>query len=302
MYRTLVIIRYTFLEATLQPIYSFLLTLGAAIVVVFGVLPFFALGDDTKMFMSVTIDIVFLVVLLAALFAASKSIYDEIEDRTMLTLMSKPVKRWEVVVGKYIGIILSAGLAIAILGTVMALSTWFRIPNDYLLNSNSLSDIMARETRDYRVMHLTGLACQLFLTWLQIDVLVAIAVALSTRFSLVVNLPTVILIYIAGNLTRFLFPIATGPLAGKPAAVKGIAQVFALLLPYLQVFDLKAWTLLSTIRVPSTAFAGDTNGVALNTIFTGMGLAALYALTYVVFALSAGLWSFQSRELGGGEG
>ena len=37
--------------------------------------------------------------------------------------------------------------------------------------------------------------------------LAAIGVALSTRFSLVVNLPVVIIIYIAGNLTRFLFPL-----------------------------------------------------------------------------------------------
>ena len=45
------------------------------------------------------------------------------------------------------------------------------------------------------------------LVWLQVSVLAAIGVALSTRFSLVVNLPAVILIYIAGNLTRFLFPL-----------------------------------------------------------------------------------------------
>ncbi len=106
MYRTLVIIRYTFLEAVLQPIYSLLLTLGAAILFIFGLLPFFTLGEDTKMFKSVALDVILLLVLLATLFATSKSIYEEIEDRTMLTLMSKPVRRWEVMLGKYLGIIL----------------------------------------------------------------------------------------------------------------------------------------------------------------------------------------------------
>jgi ABC-type Na+ efflux pump permease subunit len=302
MYRTLVILRYTFLEATLQPIYSFLLVLGAAIVIVFGLLPFFALGEDTKMFMSVTLDVVFLLVLLASLFAASKSIYDEIEDRTMLTLMSKPVQRWEVMVGKYLGIILSAALGVAILGIVMVLATWFRIPNDYLLNRDALNDIVAQQTSDYRIMHITGLLAQLVLTWLQICVLVAIAVALSTRFSLVVNLPAVILIYIAGNLTRFLFPIATGPLAGKPAPIRWAAEAITIVLPYLQIFDLKNWTLLSTIRVPHTMFILDNQGISLSAIIGGVAIAALYALAYIIFALCAGLWSFQTRELGGGEG
>jgi ABC-type transport system involved in multi-copper enzyme maturation permease subunit len=302
MYRTFVIARHTFLEATLQPIYSFLLAIGGATIIVFGLLPFFALGEDTKMFMSVALDVVLLVVLLASPFAASKSIYDEIEDRTMLTLMSKPVQRWEVVVGKYLGIILSAALGVAILGAVLVLSTWFRIPYDYLLLNNSLNDIVREEIRDYRLMHISGLTAQLVLTWLQICVLVAVSVALSTRFSLVVNLPAVILIYFAGNLTRFLFPLSTGPLADKPAAVKAIAGLFSLVLPYLEVFDLKGWTLMATIRVPTTAFADDARGVNLSTILIGVGVAALYAIAYSTFALCAGLWSFQSRELGGGEG
>jgi hypothetical protein len=72
MYRTLVIVRYTFLEAVLQPIYSLLLTLGAAIIVIFAMLPFFTLGEDTKMFKSVGLDVILLLVLLATLFATSK--------------------------------------------------------------------------------------------------------------------------------------------------------------------------------------------------------------------------------------
>ncbi len=302
MYRTFVIMRYTFLEATLQPIYGFLITLGGAIVIIFGLLPFFALGEDTKMYISVTLDVILLIVLLTSLFAASKSIYDEIEDRTMLTLMSKPVQRWQVMLGKYFGIILSAGLGVAILGCILALGTWFRIPNDYLLNIQTLNDLVSTRIWQYRLMHISGLIPQLILTWLQISVLVAISVALSTRFSLVVNLPAVLMIYVAGNLTRFLYPLSTGALAGKPAIVKGVAWFFSLILPYLESFDLKKWTVLSTIRVPGTTFAADSRGVFLSDIYGGVAHAALYAVAYVGFALCAGLISFQSRELGGGEG
>src|SRR5690242_13918501 len=119
MYRTLVILRHTFLEAIVQPIYPLLLGIGSAILAVFGVLPFFTLGEDTIMYKAVGLDVVLLLALVITLFATSRSIFEEIEDRTMLTLMSKPIRRWEVLVGKYLGIILAAGLAIAIFGVII---------------------------------------------------------------------------------------------------------------------------------------------------------------------------------------
>src|SRR5215212_2803072 len=149
MYRTLVILRHTFHEATVQPIY--------ALVLVFG--------------------------LISTLFACSRTIYDEIEDRTMLTLMSKPLYKWEVLVGKYLGILLAALLAIVVLGGVLALSTWYRIPNDFLIR-NTLDDRELNRLRELRLMHVISLVPSLFQNWLQISTLAAVGVALSTRFSL----------------------------------------------------------------------------------------------------------------------
>src|SRR5262245_56311717 len=133
MYRTFVILRHTFLESVVQPIFSLLLVIGTGILIVFAALPFFTLGEDTVMFKAVGLDVILLLVLVSTLFATSKSIFDEIEDRTMLTLMSKPLRRWEVIVGKYLGIILAAGLAMLIFGIILILCTWMRIPDDYQL-------------------------------------------------------------------------------------------------------------------------------------------------------------------------
>jgi len=306
MYRTFVIVRHTFREAIVQPIYSLLIAIGAAILVVFAMLPFFTLGEDTTMFKSVGLDVILLMVLISTLFATSKSIYEEIEDRTMLTLMSKPVQKWEVLVGKYLGIILAAALAVGLLGIVIILCTWWRIPSDYLLRTTSLDDRELKQIWDYRVMHIAGLVPSLFLMWLQIGVLAAIGVAISTRLSLVVNLPIVILLYVAGNLTRFLFPIfsdaPTAPLRDRSVVTKGLAWGISLLLPYLEVFDLRQITVYRPLAVANTAFANDPNAVRMGTIGVYLGVATLYALTYVLFALSAGMWLFQTRELGGAEG
>src|SRR5438477_1578217 len=215
MYRTFVILRHTFIEAIVQPIYPLLIVIGAAILVIFGLLPFFTLGEDTIMFKAVGLDVILLLVLISTLFATSKSIYEEIEDRTMLTLMSKPVHRWQVLVGKFLGIILASLVAIAILGAVLILATWWRIPGDYMLRTSTIDERDLRQLYELQMMHIMGLIPNLILIWLQIAVLAAIGVAISTRVSLVVNLPIVILLYIAGNLTRFLFPLnaSSSPMA-----------------------------------------------------------------------------------------
>src|SRR4051812_20199557 len=152
MYRTSVILRHTFLEAIFQPIYSLMIMLGAAILAVFGALPFFTFGEDTLMFKTVSLDVMMLLVLISTLFITSRSIYEEIEDRTMLTLMSKPIQRWEVMLGKYLGIVAAAGLALLALGVVFCLALWWRIPTDYQIRSASLDNREIRELWEIRKM------------------------------------------------------------------------------------------------------------------------------------------------------
>jgi hypothetical protein len=307
MYRTLVIARHTFREAVVQPIYSLLLGIGAVVLMIFAVLPFFTLGEDAVMYKAVALDVILLPVLIATLFATSKSIYEEIEDRTMLTLMSKPVRRWEVLLGKYLGIVLSAALAVGVLGIILGLCVWFRVPGDYQLNTRSVDEFEILRIRQWRLMHVASVLPSLVAVWLQISVLAAISVALSTRFSLVVNLPVVILLYLAGNLSRFL----DDAVSGRGPLAKALAWVLATVLPYLEVFDLREKSVYAKvkwndtflgIRLPSSGFAGDINAVWLSSIWADAGMSLFYAAAYATAALAVGLLLFESRELGGAEG
>lgn len=301
MYRTLVILFHTFREAVVQPIYTLLLIFGAAVLGVFAMLPFFTLGEDTTMYKSVGLDIILLFVLIATLFATSKSIYEEIEDRTMLTLMSKPLYKWEVLVGKYLGIILAALVAVVLLGIVLSLGTWYRIPPDNLMR-NTLDDRELTRLLHMRLMNLASLVPSLIQIWLQISALAAVGVAISTRVSLVVNLPVVILVYIAGNLTRFIYPLwgSEAPLGDRSWLVKGPAYLVSLVLPYMEAFDVRPMA----IHRPLAMFesVNDPKAIALSTIFGYLGISAAYAIAYSIFALAVGMWLFQTRELGGAEG
>lgn len=298
MHRTLVITRHTFFEAIVQPIYALLLGLGAVVLAVFAALPFFTLGEDTVMYKAVGLDLILLLVLLPALFASSRSIYEEIEDRTMLTLMSKPVRRWEVLVGKYLGLILSAALAVAVLGLVLVVCTAARAPGDAQMNTLSIDPIELQRIATMRLRYTAGLYPALVLVWLQVSVLTAVAVAISTRFSLVVNLPTVLLIYLAGNLTRFLDPAT----AGRGPIARGVAFCVSTALPFLQTFDLRSKTVYGTIALAGETVGQGIRAVTLPEIWGYVGVATLYAAAYATAALAVGLLLFSSRELGGAEG
>ena len=297
MYRTWVIARHTFFEAIGQPIYSLLLTIGAASLLIFMFLPFFTLGEDTVMFKAVGIDVITLLVLLATLFATSKSIHEEIEDRTMLTLVSKPVSRLEVLIGKYLGLIGSTFLGIVLLGALLCLCTWYRIPGDYQLSVRSIEPQNVAQLELLRSQHLLGLYPSLLLVWLQISVLAAISVVISTRFSLVVNLPAVILIYIAGNLTRFV----DDAVAGGSNLTQLFGKAVNLIVPFLAVFDLRQYTIYGLIGF--SGGAGESTGTfSLGFIWQNTALAALYAVLYVAAVMALGLLFFRNRELGGSEG
>jgi len=189
--------------------------------------------------------------------------------------------------------LLLIGTSAVFLAAIVA--TWWRIPGDYLINVNTLDDRDLKLLATYRMMHIAGLFPALVLKWLQISVLAAVSVAISTRVSLVVNLPVVIFIYIAGNLTRFLFP-----LEGQGIGTHVLAWVLSTFLPYLEIFDLNNATVYQKIAV--SGFANDPMAVHLGTIWKYVAFAFGYAVVYVFFALVAGLLLFENRELGGAEG
>jgi ABC-type transport system involved in multi-copper enzyme maturation permease subunit len=51
---------------------------------------------------------------------------NEIERRTIYTILSKPVQRWQFLVGKYLGAVLSLGLMMVLMTTVMAFTFYLQ--------------------------------------------------------------------------------------------------------------------------------------------------------------------------------
>src|SRR5262245_46324913 len=91
-------------EACRQPMF-WLITVAAIIATWLSVvIPYFTFGDDYKMMKQIGFDVVMLASVLFGVLAASMSISEEIEGRTAVTLMSKPVNRRQFLIGKFLGI------------------------------------------------------------------------------------------------------------------------------------------------------------------------------------------------------
>ena len=119
MVKFLAICRNTFVETTRQPIYGVLIAVTFAVLVMAVPLSTWSMGDgagdyhttDQKMLASLGLATLLVAGLLIAAFSASSAVTREIEDKTALTVISKPVSRTTFVLGKFAGVTGAVGVA-----------------------------------------------------------------------------------------------------------------------------------------------------------------------------------------------
>src|SRR6185369_14845642 len=86
-----IIARATLKEAVRQPVFMLLLFVGIVLLIVNTFLPFFSLGDDIKMLKDCGLATILILGMFLAIWTSSTSIADEIEGKTAMTLLSKPI-------------------------------------------------------------------------------------------------------------------------------------------------------------------------------------------------------------------
>ena len=262
-----------FREGVRQPMFWLLLFLSFAVLVVLPFVPYFTFGEDYIMVKELGYDSIMIFAIIFGVLAASMFVSEEIEGRTAVTLMSKPVSRRQFLLGKVAGILLVGLLMFGVLGEhfegtlllkryldkmdPMATPEWVT----GLLNRATLPDSPSFFLRGLGVWcgHTLDTLPGLVLSFSQVMVLVSIAVALATRVPMVVNLTTVGLIYFFAHLAPNL--VANGHKAQElnPGSVVAqmilfVAQVFDTLLPGLDFFHVEP-ALVSDTPMPPGPFA-----------------------------------------------
>lgn len=109
--RVMAVARTTFIESIRQPIYAVVVFMTWLMLLLNLNLSAFSLEDDNKLLLDLGMSTLLLAGLLLSAFCASGAISGEIEDRTVLTIVSKPVSRSAFLLGKFLG--LNAALLMA---------------------------------------------------------------------------------------------------------------------------------------------------------------------------------------------
>jgi hypothetical protein len=294
-------------ESLRQPMFWLIAGLAGLLIMVSIIVPYFTLGDDYKLMKQVGFDIVMLFSGLFGLLTASITVNEEIEGRTAITVISKPVSRRQFFIGKYLGILLACWTMSLLLGWVLTWALHLKPRFDPL---DDVIDPMPFEVSrwmmpkfDAATPTIEGSAWArgmgtwfgdttahhigLFRIFGQVMILLGICTALATRIQFVVNLVICLGIFLIGNLSPIMVHVTDKPEnEGNPAfqLIRFIAQLFNAVFPSLDAFDM------------GPAIIRDT---PLSTVsFLGfVATVLLYALLYTGITILAGLLLFEDRDL-----
>jgi len=320
MLKLFALTKNTFIETLRQPVYMVIIITALLLLIISPSLTMYTMSDDNKLLREIGLSTLFLTGLFIAIFSASGTVGEEIENKTIMTVLTKPVQRPIFIIAKFLGV---AG-AVILAHYVCTIALLMTIREGVLEN--------ASDTHDRTVLTTAGLIIVLtfllsaflnytygwrfsatavvltailgsfgiiFLAFIDENwqfnpqqnrlnaldiygsvllllaalIFVALAVALSTRFNIVVTLSSCVGIFLLGLVSDYVF--------GRFAQTHLWAKICRILVPNLQVF----WI--------SDAIY-EASQVPLKYIL----ISAVYALCYSAGILSLAIALFQRRQVG----
>ncbi|MEM6822828.1 MAG: ABC transporter permease subunit [Verrucomicrobiota bacterium] len=224
--------------------------------------------------------------LLIAMIGAAQLIPAEIERRTIYTVLSKPVRRVEFLLGKYLGLLGLLTLMVALMSIIFGGVLWLKevveIQEIQMQSQGGeLSEGQQRMLEQvYEQSRDLGMFQALLLIWLKLALVAGIAVLFSTMATSTVFIVfSTLVVYFIGHLQ------ATAKEVWIQEGTGGVFEKFVLVLVSWFVPDFQAYSIIDEI------LAGT--NVEWTYIFEITG----YSIIYLLVILALGGLVFQEREL-----
>ncbi len=112
----------TFREAIRDRILYLILAFALVLIAVSHFVSLLTVGSEVKIVKDLGLSAISFFGLLTAVFVGVSLVFKEIERRTGYTLLAQPVRRWQFVCGKYVGLSLVLGTSVVITGTAVLLA------------------------------------------------------------------------------------------------------------------------------------------------------------------------------------
>ena len=211
--RILAVTQNTFRETVRNKILHNMLAFA---VVMFGlawVISTWSVGEPGKIITDLGLSITVLVGVIIAIFAGIVLVHGEVDRRTILPILAKPIRRWEFVLGKYLGF--SGAVLLVYIGMNIIL-------------------LLFLAAIGYQIS--TQLIKAMFISIWEVELVVAMAVMFSTLTSPWLSAINTIILFVAG---RFSYDIKFYLDANPEASAGLVLQIIYLLLPNLSYFNMR---------------------------------------------------------------
>jgi ABC-type transport system involved in multi-copper enzyme maturation permease subunit len=278
-----ILARATYGWVVRAPVYYVLLAAFGLLILVSPIFPLFEFHREQAAIREMGMGSLTLWGFLVLLSVSGPIITQELEDRTALTLLSKPLSRSGFLLGKYLGILMGLAPGLLVLGLLLLLTFWWNFGREGMATLRFRLDLAAGRISvgDYIAEFLLrdGLLIVqgTLLSFLQSALLGGLIVAAAAFFPLPVSITASVFIYILGNMTGYIR--GAGEASGS-AVLEWGARLMYYLLPNLGYLNLQhAYGQGDPIR-----------GAYLL-------LALAYTALYVGCVLGAACWLFGRREI-----
>jgi ABC-type transport system involved in multi-copper enzyme maturation permease subunit len=263
-----------------QPLYAILMAAGIFGLIVFVFIPYNTFGDDIKQLKDSGLSLILVLCILQAVWAASTSVADEVEGKTALTVLSKPVSRRDFILGKFVGISWSVGLMATVLGVLLLVTVAYKPIYDYREGGYEINHQQMNNDPTWHDCHreMVQTVPGIVLAYLETLVIAALSVAISTRLPSIANFLICFAIYVLGHLTPLL--VQSQVVAQQLPPVVFFGRLIATVLPVLDHFNVSA-SVAAGVPVP----------------LEYMAWSLVYCLLYSTVAMLLALSLFEDRDL-----
>ena len=118
----------TLVETVRQPVFLIILGSAAFMIAFSPSFAMFTLMNDIKLVKDMGLATILLAGLLQSAFSAAGVISSEIEDKTIMLVLTKPVSKLQFVLGKYIGIVAALAASTYLLTMILILTVRIGVP------------------------------------------------------------------------------------------------------------------------------------------------------------------------------
>ena len=211
--KILAIAENTFKEAVRDRLLIVLLVIGFLAIASAKIIKPLALGEETKIIKDLGLATITLTSVLVAILVGGRLVYKEIEKRTIYIMLSKPVHRFQFILGKYFGLLLVIFFSI----TVMTGGYYLML---YITSTPATYSLLL----------------PIMMSFFELMIITALALFFSTIATPITASLFTFIIYFISNFTRDLKAMAQ---LSPSIVVKALANFFYYLLPNLANFNIR---------------------------------------------------------------